>query len=67
MNVGPPSEPECPTCDEEMDILDIIVNRRTRKAYHLWVCHNEDCEDYGSIWNDAREGDLRRGDPAGLY
>jgi hypothetical protein len=67
MVVGPPSEPECPTCDQEMHWLDVITNRRTGKSYRLWVCHNEDCEDCGSIWNDASGDELRRGDPAGLY
>ena len=67
MNVGSPSEPECPECDQEMDFLDTISNRRTGKVYRLWVCHNEDCEGYGGIWNDAQEGELRSGDPAGLY
>ena len=57
----------CPTCGIELDFLDSITNRNTNQHYHLWVCHNEDCVDYGSIWNDQRPGSLIRGDPSGNY
>ena len=67
MNVGPPSEPECPECDQEMDFLDTITNKRTGKSYDLWICHNEDCDGRDQIWNDAQPGFLNQGDPSGLY
>ncbi len=57
----------CNCCGEELDQLDTIVNKRTGKTYHLWICHNEDCEWYGAIWNDCQPGFLNPGDPSGLY
>lgn len=58
---------ECPNCGQELDHLDVITNRDTGKSYDLWICHNEDCSDYGTIWNDAQSGFLNLGDPSGIY
>ena len=59
--------PVCNTCGEELDHLDKILNKRTGSIYNLWICHNEECESYGSIWNDQQPGFLNPGDPSGLY
>lgn len=56
----------CYDCEQELDFLDTITNRRTGKAYRLYICHNEECDHYGQIYNDRR-GELTEGDPAGLY
>lgn len=56
---------ECPECGEELEYLDTIVSKSTGKVFcHLYVCHNEECNDHGLIYND-RDGELRRGDPSG--
>jgi len=56
----------CPECEEQLDHLDLITNKITGETFNLWICHNEDCDAYGSIWND-RQGDLMPGDPSGIY
>ena len=57
----------CPSCGEELEYLDTIIKKRIgRTIYTLFICHNEDCEEYESIWNDAGRN-LELGDPVGLY
>lgn len=57
----------CPDCDELLDFLDSIYKwvgpRCSELQYQLWICHNEECKSYGSIWNDQGGG----GDPSGCY
>ena len=58
---------ECPDCGEELDFLDTITYRSTGKLLcYLYICHNEECDGYGLIYND-RDGKLSRGDPSGNY
>lgn len=58
---------ECPECGEQLDFLDIIVNKATRKVeYRLYICHNPDCAGENLIYND-RNGHPEGGDPSGLY
>ena len=57
----------CPECEQKLAYLDAIIKKSTgRTEYELFICHNEDCEEYGSIWNDAGRN-LELGDPVGLY
>lgn len=57
----------CTDCGEPLDFLDTISSRQTGAVlFQLWICHNEECESYGCIWND-RDGDLAAGDPSGCY
>jgi len=58
---------ECPNCSEELDYLDTVINKMTgRVEYHLYICHNEDCDGYGRVYND-QGGELSTGDPSGHY
>jgi len=58
---------ECPVCGEQLDFLDAITCRSTGALFcHLYVCHNEECDAYGLIYND-RDSELSRGDPSGIY
>ena len=58
----------CPDCDEQLDYLDRILNKSTWQTYNLWICHNESCNLYGTIWNDIGGAThLASGDPSGLY
>ena len=58
---------ECPECDEQMDLLDTIVSKVTgRVEYHLYICHNPECEGENLIYND-RHDYPERGDPLGFY
>ena len=59
-------DPECPACFEVLDWLDRVVNKITRDVFQLYICHTEDCSDYGKIYND-RDGTLKSGDPSGCY
>jgi hypothetical protein len=63
---GPTPLPFCPTCSEDLDYLDTIYLRGSNKSYTLYICHNEECEDENSIFNDWGDR-LSRGDPSGLY
>lgn len=60
----------CPDCDVPFDFLDSIYKwvgpGRREPWYQLWICHNEECESYGCIWND-HAGGLAAGDPSGIY
>jgi len=56
----------CPECEGELDELDTIVHKKTRETFCLYICHNEDCLNYGTIYND-RTGDIKVGDPSGCY
>ena len=57
----------CPDCGEELDFLDTIVNKATGLImYYLYICHNEDCDTYGRIYND-QDGRLITADPSGCY
>ena len=56
----------CECCDQELDFLDTIQNKVTSACFSLFICHNEDCEEYGSIYND-KIGNLLRGDASGLF
>lgn len=58
---------ECPECGEDLDFLDTITHKSTGKLFcHLYVCHNEECDGYGRVYND-KDGELSRGDPSGSY
>jgi len=53
-------------CEQELDDLDVIISRKTDETFNLYICHNEDCDHYGQIYND-RNGQFGEGDPSGLY
>lgn len=57
----------CPECNIELDVLDTITKTNSGEILCvLFVCHNEDCNEYGNIWNDDGE-ELAPGDPYGFY
>ena len=57
----------CPECDEELDYLDTIISKYTRRVvYTLYICHNEGCTGEDLIYHD-RNGEPARGDPTGCY
>lgn len=56
----------CLDCKEELDFLDTILVRRTGETFRLYICHNEECDHYGQIYND-RGRQFGEGDPSGLY
>ena len=62
----PMMEETCPECCESLDYLDKVVNKITRTAFNLYICHNEDCPGYELIYND-RASILEGGDPSGCY
>ena len=62
-----PTAPNCPTCGQELEQFDVIINKTTDEAFSLWICKNEDCDDCSALWNDAQPGFLNRGDPSGIY
>ena len=56
----------CEYCEIELDHLDTITHKKERWSFELYVCHNEDCEMFGAIYNNMT-GHLESGDPSGLY
>jgi hypothetical protein len=56
----------CECCGETLEHLDTITHKVERWSFDLYICHNEDCDQFGAIYND-RIGYLRLGDPSGLY
>lgn len=58
----------CPSCGQELDYLDVIVNMQSGIVmYELFICHTEDCEDFGTIFHENNQDELVRGDPTGTY
>jgi len=59
----------CPECGEELDFLDIIVNKATGHVEaRLYICHNDECVSANQIYNDLYgEENPKGGDPFGFY
>jgi len=56
----------CEYCNHQLDYLDTICHKVSKECFELFICHNEDCEMFGAIYNNMR-GHLESGDPSDLY
>ena len=58
----------CPQCGEALDYLDTVINKETGVvAEILYVCHNEECACFCTIYHENTFGDVVEGDPTGMY